>query len=92
MAPRSTAYFRNMSDDLHTALAYHESGLLTQAVQIYEALLARSPEEVDVLNLLGVAVLQLGDPARAVELIGRAALEPGAAPLHANLAEAYRAG
>ncbi|MGO8747526.1 MAG: tetratricopeptide repeat protein [Thermoguttaceae bacterium] len=81
-----------MSDDLHTALAYHESGLLTQAVQIYEALLARSPEEVDVLNLLGVAVLQLGDPARAVELIGRAvALEPGAAPLHANLAEAYRA-
>ena len=41
-----------MPDDLDAALACHQRGLLTQAVEICEAILARSPEEVDVLNLL----------------------------------------
>ena len=81
-----------MPDDLNTALEYHKRGLLPQAAQIYETLLASHPGHAALLHLLGVVALQRGDPRRAIELIGQAiAREPGEAPFHANLAEAYRA-
>src|SRR5262249_43354135 len=81
-----------MHDDLNTALGYHQRGLLDQAVRVYQALLVQDPEHADALHLLGVVALQRGDPARAVEHIGRAiALRPGVAAYPANLAEAYRA-
>ena len=81
-----------MSNDLNTALGYHQRGLLDQAVPIYQALLAQNPNHADALHLLGVVALQRGHPARAVEHIGRAVtLNPGVAAYQANLAEAYRA-
>jgi tetratricopeptide (TPR) repeat protein len=81
-----------MPDDLNTALEYHRRGLLPQAARIYEGLLLSHPGHAGLLHLLGVVALQQGDPRRAVELIGQAiAREPGEAPFHANLAEAYRA-
>jgi tetratricopeptide (TPR) repeat protein len=80
-----------MPDDLNTALEYHRQGLLPQAARIYEDLLASHPGHAGLLHLLGVVAIQQGDPRRAVELIGQAvAREPGEAPFHANLAEAYR--
>jgi tetratricopeptide (TPR) repeat protein len=81
-----------MSDDLNTALGYHQRGLLDQAAPVYQALLERNPNHADALHLLGVVALQRGQPARAVEHIGRAvSLNPGVAAYQANLAEVYRA-
>jgi tetratricopeptide (TPR) repeat protein len=81
-----------MPDDLHLAVRYHQNGHLEQAARIYQDILRRQPDHAEALHLLGVVALQQGDPARAVELIGRAvAVNPSAAAFHANLAEAYRA-
>src|SRR5262245_38070433 len=80
------------ADDLAEALRAHQRGQLLVAAQKYQAILARDPRHVDAMHYLGVALLQLGDAPRAVECIGRAvALAPTSAPLHADLAEAYRA-
>jgi tetratricopeptide (TPR) repeat protein len=81
-----------MSGDLGTALGYHQRGLLEEAARLYQGLIARNPNHGDALHLLGVVALQRGQPASAVEHIGRAvALNPGLAACQANLAEAYRA-
>jgi tetratricopeptide (TPR) repeat protein len=89
MAPDSRSA---IPDDFHTALRDHQSGRLEQAALIYRRILAQEPEHADALHLLGVVALQQGNPARAVELIGRAiAVNPSVAAFHANLAEAYRA-
>jgi tetratricopeptide (TPR) repeat protein len=80
-----------MINDLNTALGYHQRGMLEQAAQFYQTLLAQNANHADALHLLGVVALQRGDPARAVEYISRAAaLNSGVAAYHANLAEAYR--
>lgn len=70
----------------------HRSGQLGSAAQLYQNVLARDPDSVEALHLLGVLRHQQGDHARSVELIRRAvALRPNVAAFHANLAEAYRA-
>jgi tetratricopeptide (TPR) repeat protein len=77
---------------LSDAIACHQQGNLDQATRIYQCLLEANPGNADAVHLLGVAALQRGDAAGAVELIGRAvALNPGEAAFHSNLAEAYRA-
>ncbi len=79
-------------DDLNLGLGYHQNGHLAQAAELYQNVLARDPQQVDALHLLGVVAYQQGNPARAVELISRAiALNPSTAVFHSNLAEAYRA-
>jgi tetratricopeptide (TPR) repeat protein len=81
-----------MSDDLRTALSYHQRGLLEEAARIYQVLIDRDPVHADARHLLGVVALQQGNPSRAAELINWAiALNPSAAVYHGNLAEAYRA-
>src|SRR5262245_59949903 len=81
-----------MSNDLNTAISYHQRGLLDQAVPVYQALLAQNPNHADALHLLGVVALQRGQPARPAAHIGRAvSLHPGVAAYQANLAEVYRA-
>jgi tetratricopeptide (TPR) repeat protein len=81
-----------MQNALFTAMEMHRSGQLEQAVRLYQAVLAREPENAEALHLLGVAHHQQGDNAQAIKLIGRAvALRPNAPAFHANLAEAYRA-
>jgi tetratricopeptide (TPR) repeat protein len=73
------------------ALELHQAGRYADAARIYHGLLAREPENADALHLFGVMHHQCGHASRAVELIGRAAaLQPGAAVFHSNLAEAYR--
>src|SRR5262245_66525929 len=81
-----------MAEDFATAVRYHQQGHLQQAGEAYQALLAYDPKDEEVLHCLGMVALQLGEPRRALNLIGRAvALAPKWAAFHANLAEAYRA-
>jgi len=81
----------NANANLTTALQLHQAGRFADAARCYHDLLTREPENAEALHLFGVMHHQCGHPSRAVELIGRAAaLRPGAAAFHANLAEAYR--
>jgi tetratricopeptide (TPR) repeat protein len=81
-----------MQDDFTSAVQHHLNGGLDQAARIYQAILARDPEHVDALHLLGVLAYQQGNPQQAGALIGQAiALQPGVASFYANLAEVYRA-
>jgi tetratricopeptide (TPR) repeat protein len=81
-----------MEDALSTALRQHQEGHLHDAGRIYQAILAREPNNADALHLLGVVAHQLRQHEAAAELISRAlALRPEAATYHANLAEVWRA-
>jgi tetratricopeptide (TPR) repeat protein len=81
-----------MTDQLHLAVDQHQRGCLDEASRLYRDVLTAHPDHADALHLLGVVALQQGDPAAAVEWIGRAiAVNPAAADYHANLAEAHRA-
>lgn len=81
-----------MSNVLSTALALHQAGRLSDAAQLYQAILIRQPQHADAWHLFGLLHHECGQHAAAVELIGRAvALRPNAAAYHANLAEVYRA-
>ena len=80
-----------MDYEFQQAVRQHQLGALAVAASIYQRVLARLPRHADAMHLLGVAALQQGDPARAAELIRAAlAIEPRAAGMYANLAEAYR--
>ncbi|MDD3517034.1 MAG: tetratricopeptide repeat protein, partial [Chromatiales bacterium] len=77
---------------LATAKADHAAGRIDAAVQMYRALLARDPRQVEALHLLGIAALQQGRPQEAVDLFGRVlALAPGLAVAHSNLGNALKA-
>jgi tetratricopeptide (TPR) repeat protein len=81
-----------MQEVLKTAIELQQAGQLSQAAQIYQRILAQEPSNAEALHLLGLVHYQQGNPARAVELIGKAvAVRPNAPVFHANLAEAYRA-
>lgn len=76
---------------IRAALRLHQAGQVVQAQGIYRRILDRDPEHADALHLLGLAELQQGSAAQAVERMNRAiALRPGVAVYHLNLAEAYR--
>lgn len=77
---------------LAQGLAHHQQGRLSQAKESYQLLLEQQPAHFDALHLLGVVVLQQGDPQRAVALIGQAVgLNPDNAPAHSNLGNALSA-
>ncbi|HYM42192.1 MAG TPA: tetratricopeptide repeat protein, partial [Steroidobacteraceae bacterium] len=56
---------------LASAVRDHRAGRLREAVAGYEALLARTPDDADLLQLLGVALAQLERPAEGVALLAR---------------------
>jgi tetratricopeptide (TPR) repeat protein len=61
------------------ALRLQQAGRFADAARSYHSLLAQSPDNPDVLHLIGVLHHQNGYFARAIELIGRAArLRPDA--------------
>src|SRR5215467_1614329 len=73
------------------ALALHQRGQLGEAERLYRQVLARHPDNLDALNLLGVLALQTGRNEEAIDLIGRAlARNDRVADFHNNIAEAYR--
>ncbi len=68
------------------AFALQQNGQLAQAQAIYEDVLKAQPEHADALHLLGIVTFQLGDPQRAIALIGKATqLHPNNADYHCNL-------
>jgi protein O-GlcNAc transferase len=54
-------------------LALHEKGSISEAAAIYRQVIARDSQNAEALHLLGVAELQLRNPAAAADLITRAA-------------------
>lgn len=77
---------------LAQGLRRHQAGQLQDAVRDYEAALETDPDNTDALNLLGAAVLALGDAARAVDLGERAVrLDPDFTPARINLGNALQA-
>ena len=83
------------SDDIEQAftkaVALHQRGELAQAEDLYRHILARVPDQLDCLNLLGVVAVQTGRSQLAVELIGRAIrLNDKVADFHNNIGEAFR--
>jgi Tfp pilus assembly protein PilF len=79
---------------LAEAIALHRSGRLASARANYEAILEVQPGHFDALHLLGVIAAQTKEPARAVELIGKAIevdpRNPAAFAAHANLGSALQ--
>jgi predicted TPR repeat methyltransferase len=76
---------------LQQALALHQQGQLEQARALYRQVLATDPREFNALHLSGVIERQLGDAARAVQLIGQAlVVDSTQARAHCNLGAALQ--
>jgi tetratricopeptide (TPR) repeat protein len=74
---------------LAAAVNAHRAGRLRQAVTDYEALLQRTPNDADILQLLGLALAQLGNCADAVVFLARSLeLKPDRPGVLLNLAQA----
>jgi hypothetical protein len=72
---------------MQLAVEHHQAGRLNAAEQIYRAVLAQQPNNVDALNLLGVIADHVGHHTDAIDLIGRAiAISPNEAIFHVNYA------
>ena len=81
-----------VDDELAKALELHQAGDLLSAGTIYREVLAREPDNVDALNLLGVIMHTADDLELAVELISRATeLAPDFVPAFINLGNALQA-
>ncbi len=79
-----------VAEALQIALKHHQAGNLRQAEAIYRQVLAVEPANAQALHYLGVAELQQGQTAAAVEHIQRACqLDPHNATYHGNLGSAY---
>ena len=75
----------------HEATRAHHQGDTATARRLYEDILVRQPRYPEVLNNLGVLMLQTGDPAAAARLTREAiAAKPELADAHANLGAALR--
>jgi len=74
---------------LAVAVRAHRAGRLREAVADYEALLQRTPNDPDILQLLGVALAQSGNCADAVVFLARSVeLNPDRPSVLLNLAQA----
>lgn len=80
-----------IAEALALALEHHQAGRLPAAEQIYRQVLEVQPNNADALHLLGVLARQVGQPAVAVEYIGRAIGANGhQSAFHSNLGTAYK--
>ena len=71
--------------NVQRARALYESGSLAQAQALYAEVLRTDPRHYESLHILGVIAMRMGDPAVAVELIGRAIeAEPRKAAAYCN--------
>jgi protein O-GlcNAc transferase len=76
----------------HIAIAHHEASRFVAARDGYRAILARDPDHAGSLHLLGLIMVQAGEPEAGAKLIRRAMdLAPGRAPHHNSLGLALRA-
>ena len=74
------------------AVSHHQARRLEHAEAIYRAVLRGNSDDAAALHLLGVLLLDRGEPAEAIALITRSlTLQPDVAPVLADLAGAHRA-
>lgn len=79
----------NVKEHINIALGLHQSGNWKEAEKLYLEILRESPDNANVLNLLGILKLQDNQPQEALQLIKKAAkLSPCAYYLE-NLGRAY---
>ncbi len=77
---------------LERAVQAHQAGRLAEAEAAYRRILVAQPDEPDALHLLGLLAHQGGQPAAAIELIGRAIEINAKMPrFHNNLGLAHAA-
>jgi tetratricopeptide (TPR) repeat protein len=75
---------------LEAAIQLHRAGRLAEAEQGYRALLAASPDDAELLQLLGILRGQRGDLPEALQLVKRACeLDPDNAARHYALGELH---
>lgn len=76
---------------LNRAMSLQQAGRINEAAQLYQAVLAVRPNEVNALHLLGCCRLQARNPAAALELFDAALRSaPSFAMAHSNRAVALR--
>ncbi len=76
---------------LQQAIQLHRQGRLSEAANLYKAILHDHPENVDALHLLGIIAQKLGQSREAVTLIQSAiGIDDGVAEFHANLGSVYK--
>ena len=81
----STPSFDRSDNLLQKALAFHQTGQLAQAQEIYEEILAIQPNNAEALHLLGIIAYQTQNHQRAVDLIYQAVtLFPDNAAYYSN--------
>ena len=85
-----------LAADPVTALAIGVAHLQVRRLEfaepIYRALLRRAPADPSALHLLGLLLVDRGEPAEAIPLLARSlAVRPNVAPVLADLARAHRA-
>src|SRR6266581_2227187 len=74
---------------LQQARSLHQKGFLPEAETMYLEVLKRFPRDADAMNLFGILCAQRGDPASALEWIGKAvAIDPQNAAYQFNLGKA----
>ena len=72
------------------AASANVQGNYARAVELYEKLAQRKPEDADMQNNLGANLIELGRLDRAAEVLGKAlALAPQSFAVHLNLSELY---
>jgi len=88
--PPAEAAKADVKRTLQQARSLHQNGFLPEAESFYREVLKHSPRNVDALNLLGILCAQRGDPASALEWIGKAvAIDPRNAVYQFNHGKAF---
>ncbi len=60
------------SQPIHEAAALHRAGRLAEAIESYRKILKKNPRDPDALHLLGVALMQQGDPREGLVWVTKA--------------------
>lgn len=83
--------YRLTTDSLTSDAASEKAaGNFSRAVELYEKLVQRRPQDADLLSNLGASLIELGRYERAADVLARSlAVEPSAFAVHFNLCELY---
>jgi len=83
---------RAPATEVLTATEHRAAGRLEKAELICRKILKKAPENIDALHLMGLVVLERGDPRQAIKFLSQVvARSPDFGHAHANLGNAYRA-